>query len=83
MMVCFWIWRDRMIGPYFVDWNFIADKYLIMLQEEIFPSLIYEEGNSPVYFRQDGAPSHFGIYVRQLLDRQFPGAWNCRRSPVE
>ena len=39
-----------------------------MLQEEIFPSLLYEDGNFTVYFQQDGASSHLGIQVSQWLD---------------
>ena len=54
-----------------------------MLQEEIFPSLLYEDGYIPVYFQQDEALSHFGIHVHQLLDQQFPGAWISRCGPVE
>ena len=75
VMVWAGIWGDRAIGPCFVDGNLNADKYLIMLQEEIFQSLLYEDSNFPVYFQQDGAPSHFGIHVRQWLDQQFSGVW--------
>ena len=41
-----------------------------MLQEEIFPSQLYEDGNLTVYFQQNGTPSHFGIHVQQWLDQQ-------------
>lgn len=83
VMVWAGIWGDRIIGPFFVDGNLNADKYLHMLQEEIFPSLLNKDGNFPVYFQQDGTPSHFGIHVRQWLDQQFPDAWIGRRGPVE
>lgn len=42
---------DTIIGPFFVDGNHNADKYLIMLQEETFPSPLYEDDNFPVYFQ--------------------------------
>ena len=54
-----------------------------MLQEEILPSLLNEEGDYPVYFQQDEAPLHYGIQVRRFLDQQFPDAWIGRRGPVE
>ena len=36
-----------------------------------------------VWFQQDGAPPHFGIEVRQLLDDTFTGRWIGRRGPIE
>ena len=53
-----------------------------MLQEEILPSLLNEEGDYPVYFQQDGAPPHYGLQVRWYLDHQFPEAWIGQRGPV-
>ena len=54
VMVWARIWGDRIIGRFFVDGNLNVDKYFLMLQE-IFPSLLYADGNFPVYFQQDGA----------------------------
>ena len=65
----------------FFDWNLNADKYLIMLQEDIFPSLLYEDGNFQICFQQDGAPSHFGIRIRQCRSAVSRcvdwSAWSC------
>ena len=83
LMVWAGIWGDRIIGPLFVSENLNAGKYLNMLQEEILPSLLNEEGDYPVYFQQDGAPPHYGIQVRRFLNQQFPDAWTGRRGPVE
>ena len=83
LMVWAGIWGDRIIGPLFVSENLNAGKYLSMLQEEILPSLLNEEGDYPVYFQQDGAPPHYGIQVHRFLDQQFPDAWIGRRGPVE
>jgi hypothetical protein len=47
------------------------------------PSLLNEDGEFPAYFQQDGAPSHYGIFVRRWLDQQFPGSWVGRRCPIE
>ena len=83
LMVWAGIWGDRIIGPLFVSENLNAGKYLNMLQEEILPSLLNEEGDYPVYFQQDGAPPHYDIQVRRFLDQQFPDASFGRRGPVE
>lgn len=86
MMLCPVICGDRIIRQFFVGTlliNLNAYKFLIMLQEEIFSSLLYQDGNFPAYFQQDGAPSHFGIHVCHWLDKQFPGAWIGGRGPVE
>ncbi|CAM1324679.1 Uncharacterised protein r2_g3343 [Pycnogonum litorale] len=83
LMVWAGIWGDRIIGPIFIDGILNAEKYLNMLQEEILPSLLNEEGDYPVYFQQDGAPPHYGLQVRRYLDHQFPEAWIGRRGPVE
>ena len=82
-MVWAGIWGDKIIGPFFIDGNLNANEYLIMLQEEILPSLLYEDGNFPVYFQQDGASSHFSIHIRQWLGQLFPGAWIGQRGPIE
>ncbi|KYN16168.1 hypothetical protein ALC57_11579, partial [Trachymyrmex cornetzi] len=31
----------------------------------------------------DGAPCHFGLIVRNLLNNIFPGRWIGRRGPIE
>ena len=77
------MWGDRIIGTIFIDETLNAERYLSMLQEEILPSLLNEEGVYPVYFQQDGAPPHYGPEVRRYLDHQFPKAWIGRRGPVE
>ena len=35
------------------------------------------------YFQQDGAPAHFALNVRELLDTEFPGRWIGRRGAIE
>ena len=49
----------------------------------IFPSLLSKIGNLPAYFKQDGAPPHYGIEVRQYLNQLLPNAWIGRRGLVE
>ncbi|GFU62335.1 DUF4817 domain-containing protein [Trichonephila clavipes] len=35
-----------------------------------------------LWFKQDGAPSHYARHVREHLDRTFPNRWNGRGGPV-
>ena len=53
-----------------------------MLQTEIFPSLLSENGNFPA-FPARWCPPHYGIQVRQYLNQILPDAWIGRRGPVE
>ena len=83
VMVWAGIRGDKIIGPIFINGNLNANKYLNILQEEIFPSLLSENGNFPAYFQQDGAPLRYGIQVRQYLNQILSDAWIGRRGPVE
>ena len=47
VMVWAGIWGDKIIGPIFINRNLNANKYLNMLQKEIFPSLLSENSNFP------------------------------------
>ena len=68
LMVWAGILGDRIIGPVFIDRTLNAERYLKMLQEEILPSLLNEEGDCPIYFQEAGAPPHFGLQVHQYLN---------------
>jgi hypothetical protein len=35
-----------------------------------------------VWFQQDGAPAHFALSVRNILNKHFPGRWIGRSSPA-
>ena len=35
------------------------------------------------YFQQDGAPQHFALNVRELLESEFPLRWIGRRGAIE
>ena len=74
LMVWAGIWGNRIIGLLFVSENLNIERYLNMLQKENPSSLLNEEGDYPVYFQQDGAPTHYGIQVRRFLNQQFPDA---------
>jgi hypothetical protein len=71
----------HMIGPYFIDGNFTADRFLNLLCDHIVPdiaNLFLDEDrqgmpNRNVWLQEDGAPPHYGVDVRLFLNNIFPG----------
>lgn len=60
-----------------------GDKYLNMLQEDIFLFELNEDGSFPVCFQQGGGSIAFRYSpTLQWLDYQFPEAWVGWREPV-
>lgn len=79
------IFLSRIIGPFFINGNLNANTYHQLLLHEIIPALqqIVGEDLDSVWFQQDGAPAHFGINVRTLLNEKFENRWIGRRGTVE
>lgn len=79
------ILRNRIVGPFFIDGNLNAAQYIHLLQTNIIPAVQDIAGPDfhEVWFQQDGAPAHFGVRVRELLDRVFPNRWIGRRGELE
>lgn len=71
----------NIIGPFFIDGNLNAQKYLDLLQTEVGPALEAIDLQDPILFQQDGAPAHYGLEVRHHLDDTFPGSWIGRGGP--
>lgn len=82
---------EHIIGPFFIDGNLNAVKYLQLLREHIIPELIRlfpnrENAARPseqIWFQQDGAPPHFAVNVRGYLNAIFPDRWIGRRGAIE
>jgi hypothetical protein len=77
--------RDRVIGPFFfAERTVTAITYLDILENYAIPQLqqAEEEWGHELRFQQDGAPPHWGLIVRECLDRVFPGRWIGRGGPV-
>ena len=65
------IMHDKIIGPFFfAEKSMAAQIYLDLLTEYVSPQL--EQYQPLVIFQQDGAPSHWGLAVRQFLNDTFP-----------
>uniref|UniRef100_A0A0L8I7P7 Tc1-like transposase DDE domain-containing protein n=1 Tax=Octopus bimaculoides TaxID=37653 RepID=A0A0L8I7P7_OCTBM len=66
---------DRIVGP-FIPCNTInTERYLTMLQDEIWPVIGTWENIEDLIFMQDGTPPHFAIIVCEWLNAHFPGRW--------
>ncbi len=79
------IFRNRIIGPFFIDGNLTGEKYLAMLQDQIIPAVqeLSGENFNETWFQQDGASPHWLLTVRNYLDQIFPHRWIGRGGPTE
>ena len=78
------IYRNRIIGPYFLDAPLTGIGYLQHLEDVLNPFLdeLPLVQLRRIYFQQDGAPVHFAEVVRAYLDYLLPGKWIGRGGPV-
>ena len=56
---------DYAVGPFIFRDTMNAERYLIMLQDEIWSVISTWENIEDLIFMQDGAPPHFAIVVRE------------------
>ncbi|XP_050307733.1 uncharacterized protein LOC126744391 isoform X2 [Anthonomus grandis grandis] len=84
------IFGDNLVGPFFLPGNLTGEMYLELLPQAIDPALtaIIETQNDRydedrLMFQEDGAPPHYTLFVREYLDRTFPGRWIGRRGAIE
>lgn len=66
------ILKNEIIGPFVIDGNFDAPKYVLLLHNQIVLEMraSAERQNIPwtdVYFQQDGAPAHYARLVRDSV----------------
>lgn len=78
------IFRNRIIGPFFIDGTLTGQKYLELLRRQIVPA-IEQNREVPlnVWFQQDGAPPHYERNVCNFLNEIFPYRWIGRRGFIE
>lgn len=81
------ILANEIIGPFFIDGNLDGPKYLLLLHNQIVPTMRASatRQNIPwadVVFQQDGAPAHASRMVRDYLDIVFPNRWIGRLGPM-
>lgn len=60
-----------------------ADRYLAMLENQVWPIVSTFENINNLIFLQDGASPHFAFTVRDWLDNHFLRLWLGRSGPHE
>jgi len=84
LMVWCGIFDDRIIGPFFIeDGTVTGERYLRLLQEQLWPVVADHPQLDQLFFQHDGAQPHYALVVRQWLDASFPGRWIGRRGALE
>lgn len=72
---------NKLLGPYFIQGNLNAQKYVDIL-EDMIDNLPLQFRQNRVWFQQDGAGPHNAAYVRNYLNETFPASWMGTRGPV-
>ena len=73
---------NGVIGYNISQSNMNSERYHGIIQEKVVPYL-HQRRSKQLLFQQDGAPPHFALIVRTLLDHSLPGRWIGRRGPIE
>ena len=72
---------DQIIGPFFFESTVTSKSYKEMLEDFFIPQLKRKRRFTTTIFQQDGAPPHWSLEVRSLLNSKFPGRWIGRDGP--
>jgi len=73
---------DCLIGPYLIDGPVNVASYSAMLETWLIPKLRDSRLLDDVWLQHDGAPAHFALSVRYVLNECFPGRSTGRGSPT-
>lgn len=73
---------NGIIGPYFFDGTVDGNNYENMLANYLIPTLKRRRICSSTVFQQDGAPPHWSLRVRNLLNQTFKDRWIGRNGPI-
>ena len=75
------MWQSGIYGTIFFDDNVTKERYLQMFQEKIWPLMQADGRADSILFMHDGAPPHWGIFVRNWLNNKMPQRWMGHGSP--
>lgn len=59
-----------------------GERYVQVLNERVLPHFTNGAGRTRI-FQQDGAPPHYSLAARQILNEHLDGRWIGRRGPIE
>lgn len=78
------ILNDVLIGPFFIDGDLTAEKYEVMLRDQILPTIrqVASENFAEIWYQQDSAPPHYDRRVRAYLDTVFHNRWIGKRGEM-
>jgi hypothetical protein len=78
------MFRERIIGPVFLEANVTGQRYLQLLRNTVRNALqnLSQHERRRVWFLHDGAGPHFARAVRNELDDMFPEQWIGRGGPT-
>ena len=71
---------DHLIGPYLFEHSVNQQTYSAMIKDWLIPELHRLHIKDTVWFQQDGAPAHYALSVKHLLNEIFPSRWIGRGS---
>jgi len=73
------------IGPFFFKEDLNAQRYERLLVDQINPGIqnTFPNNFKEIWFQHDGAPAHFGVELRRILNETFPLRWIRRRNRNE
>jgi hypothetical protein len=76
--------NNRLIGPFFFHQNLTGEIYANFLENELDDLLENVPLNqiANMWFQQDGAPPHFALVARPVVDEKYPNRWIGRGGPV-
>lgn len=78
--------NNNVIGPYILPNRLNSALYNQFLNENLPLPLLDEvplASRLNCWFQHDGAPAHYGIQVRNLLNELFPERWIGRGGPIQ
>lgn len=74
---------DNIVGPFFIDGNLNAERYLQLLQQNVIPAVRNRNVNfDEIWFQQDGCPAHNARQVREYLNTIFPERLICTTGTI-
>jgi hypothetical protein len=76
--------NNRLIGPFFFHQNLTGEIYANFLENELDDLLENVPLNqiANMWFQQDGAPPHFALVARAVVDEKYPNRWIGRGGTV-
>lgn len=82
------VWAEivsvRLIGLFFSE-EFLTTEMFVRFLTEDFPNLVKDiplRDRIRMWLQLDGVPPHFGINMRQELNRMFPNKWIGRGDTI-